>query len=120
MSSIPRQPVRMPDSDGAERVMRVLAELSALDEPPALSSARALVLTVDAAGHVDITSNVRPGMVASLLQVIVAHVSGLAAQAGDDPGLFPLLTAIADGAIPAPVTDLNLTGGPGFAWTVKP
>lgn len=120
MSSIPRQPVRMPDSDGAERVMRVLAELSALDEPPALSSALALVLTIDAAGHVDITSNIGPDVVSGLLHLIAAQTTRLTLAAGMEPGLFCVLTGIAEGTIPQVVTDLNLTGGPGFAWTVKP
>lgn len=117
MSKIPRQTVRMPEGEGSERVMQVLAELAALDEQPALSSALAFVVTMDAAGHVDITSNVDPASLVALLRLVAMNVAAVA-QVDGGGALFDHLRRILEENAPSVVVDLSLTGQP-FAWTVQ-
>lgn len=117
MSKIPRQPVRMPDSDG-ERVMQVLAELAALDITPALSPALALVMTVSADGHADITSNVHPGQVVALLRTIAMQVIGDSGINGAE-ALYAYANAVGLGEIPPVVATVDVVPSPNFAWQVK-
>lgn len=104
----------MPEGEGADRVMRVLAELAAVDAEPAPSPALAFVLTMDAAGSVDITSNVHPTTLCALLRLIAMNVAALA-QIDAGGALFDLLSAVLLGDLPKVDVDLNLTGQP-FAW----
>lgn len=126
MTKIPRQPVRMPESDGAARVMQLLAELSAADAAPALSPALALVLTVAADGGVDITTNVHPGQVVALLRTIAMQVIGDSGINGGDrrlayvPGeeLYRYANAVGLGELPPLVVTCDVVPDPQFTWVV--
>lgn len=117
MTKIPRQPVRMPESDGAARVMQLLAELSAADVAPALSPALALVLTVAADGGVDITTNVHPGQVVALLRTIAMQVIGDSGINGGDE-LFCYANAVGLGELPPLVVTCDVVPDPRFTWVV--
>lgn len=118
---IPLQPLR----DGRVRPSRLFDALAGLDDivtramaastaleadMPALSEALALVATVDADGHVDITTHLQPADLIALLRVVCWTIEQTHPTAADGPSLF----ALAD--MPSRLqVDVSQTGHP-FTW----